>query len=248
VRLTVLGSNGTYPTLGRPASGYLVSAGKTIWVDAGPGTLMALMGKTDVTAVDAVVLSHGHGDHCLDVLPFFNRLRFGNPSREGLPIYAPEGVAERLAAFLGAGPGHDLYRIFDFVTVGPGFEAGVGDLRLSWGRAVHPVPAVATRFEADGASLAYSGDTGPGGDLVELASGVDLLLCEATSQGVRSGSDYPYHLFAGEAGAIARDAGVGRVLVTHVAPTLDVAVSVEEAGAVFDGPVEWAAPGLEVEL
>lgn len=248
VRLTVLGSNGTYPTPGHPASGYLVTAGTNVWIDAGPGTLTALMATLGPAEVDAVVLSHGHGDHCLDLFPFFNFLRYGGPQREGLPVFAPAGVADRLAAFIAAPPGHPFFRVFDFVEVGAGSTARSGEMQISWGEAVHPVPAVITRIEVGGASLAYSGDTGPGGDLVELGAGVDLLLCEATNQGSRAASDYPYHLFADEAGRAASAAGAGRLLVTHLAPTLDPAVSVSEAAAVFGGPVEWAAPGLEVQL
>jgi len=248
VRLTVLGSNGTYPTPGRPASGYLVTGRVTIWMDAGPGTLVALLEMADLNEIDALVLSHGHADHCLDVIPLFNMLRYGIPRRNRLPVYAAEGVVDRLAAFVGAGPRHDFFQVFDFVTVGPGASASVGGLNLVWGAAVHSVPAVVTRMDADGKSLAYSGDTGPGGDLIEIASHADLLLCEATNQGSRSQDDYPYHLYAIEAAAAARDAGAGRLLVTHIAPTLDETASVAEAAAVFEGPVEWAAPGLEVEL
>ncbi|MCJ7725124.1 MAG: MBL fold metallo-hydrolase [Acidimicrobiia bacterium] len=248
MRLTVLGSNGTYPTPGHPASGYLVTAGATVWVDAGPGTLAALMAISDPGDIDALVLSHGHGDHCLDVFPLFNLLRYGPPRPESLPVFAPEGVAERLAAFIGADAGHAFFQVFDFIEVGPGSTARTGDLRITWGEAVHPVPALVTRIEAGEASMAYSGDTGPGGDLVEMASEVDLLLCEATNQGIRAKGDYPYHLFADEAGQAASAAGASHLLVTHVAPTLDSTVSVREAAAVFEGPVEWAAPGLEVEL
>jgi ribonuclease BN (tRNA processing enzyme) len=97
-------------------------------------------------------------------------------------------------------------------------------------------------------SLAYSGDTGPGGDLVEIAQGTDLLLCEATGQGEQADYGYPYHLVAAEAGRAAREAGARRLVVTHLAPTLDPVASVREAAAAFGGPVEWAAPGLEVEL
>jgi len=157
-------------------------------------------------------------------------------------------TGHRSGRVVGAGPGHDFFSTFDFVSVEPGDTAEVGGLRLAWGEAVHPVPALVTRIEGDGRSFTYSGDTGPGGGLVEMASNVDLLLCEATKQGTRFEGDYPYHLYADEAGAAARDAGAGRLFVTHVAPTLDVAQSVAEAAAVFEGPVEWAAPGLEVEL
>lgn len=247
MRLTVLGSNGTYPTPGRPASGYLVEAAAAVWLDAGPGTLAAFLERRDPADLDALMLSHVHGDHCLDVLPLFNLLRYGAP-RPPLPVFAPAGVMERLAAFAGAGPGDAFYRVFAAETVAPGDHRQIGDLRVAWGAAVHPVPALVTRLEGPGASLAYSGDTGPGGDLVSIAGGADLLLCEASGQGDRTAYAYPHHLTAGEAGASAAAAGVRRLLVTHVPPTLDETVSVAEAAARFEGPVEWAAPGLEVLL
>ena len=119
MRLTVLGSNGTYPTPGRPASGYLVSAGATVWLDAGPGTLAAFLAGHDPDDLDALVLSHVHGDHCLDVLPLFNLLRYGAP-RPPLRVLAPPGVMERLAAFIGAGSDHAFWRVFAVEEVGPG--------------------------------------------------------------------------------------------------------------------------------
>ncbi|MCB2224580.1 MAG: MBL fold metallo-hydrolase [Actinobacteria bacterium] len=248
MRLVVLGSNGTYPEPGRPASGYLAGGDRPVWLDAGPGTLTAAMARGVVADVSALVLTHVHGDHCLDALPLFNLLRYGGVRATPLPVLAPRGVAERLAAFIGAGPGHDFHRVFDFRTVAPGDEVSAGGLRLTFGAAVHPVPAVTVRVDDGERSLAYSGDTGPGGGLVETAAGADLLLCEATGQGRREEYGYPHHLVAAEAGAAARVAGARRLLVTHVAPTLDPAVSVREAAAEYGGPVEWAAPGLEVQL
>lgn len=94
----------------------------------------------------------------------------------------------------------------------------------------------------------YSGDTGPGGDLLDLATNADLLLCEATHQGTPPSDRYPYHLYAVEAGEIAASAGAAALFVTHVGPTLDPATSVAEAGAVFAGRVGHAAPGTEVRL
>ena len=101
---------------------------------------------------------------------------------------------------------------------------------------------------AEGRRLVYSADTGPGGDLAALAAGADLLLCEASLASGPGPQSWPYHLSAAEAGALAREAGVGRLLLTHLAPMLDPARSVAEAAEAFGGPVEWAAPGMEVQV
>ena len=244
--LTVLGSSGTYPTPGNPASGYLVAAGTTVMLDCGPGTFPALLERGVVP--DAIVLSHRHGDHCLDLLPLFNHLRFARTDVRRVPLLAPRGVVERLAAFVGAGADHPFFDVFAPLVIAPGESHRVGDIGLEFGAAVHPVPALCIKVTAGDVSLVYSGDTGPGGDLAGLSSGSDLLLCEATFQGPPPSDRYPYHLHAAEAGEVALAAGVGRLLVTHVSPTLDPAVSVREAAAKFEGRVDHAVPGMEVQV
>jgi ribonuclease BN (tRNA processing enzyme) len=246
VRLTVLGSNGTYPTPGHPASGYLVSSDTAVLLDCGPGVFPMLLEHGVMP--DAIVLTHRHGDHCIDVLSLFNHLRFDRPDVRHLPIFAPPGVYGRLAEFAGAGPHHPFHEVFERRPVEPGEVVTVGDLTLTFGAAVHPVPAIVVRVSDGERSIVYSGDTGPGGDLVSLATGADLLLCEATHQGPIPADRYEYHLFASEAGSVATTAGVGRLLVTHLGPTLEPTVSIAEAASEFDGPVDHAAPGMEVEV
>ncbi len=249
MRLRVLGSSGTYPTPGHPASGYLVDHdGTRVLLDAGPGTVQPLQALMDPAALDAVVLSHVHGDHCVDFFPLFNVLRFGPSEVLGLPVFAPEGVADRIAGFAGAGSDHALFSIVDFREAVDGETHEVGRMSISFAAAAHPVPAVSVRVDGDGSSLTYSGDTGPGGGLERLAAASDLLLCEATTQGEAGPDAYPFHLSAAQAGTVAADAGVGRLLVTHLAPGLDPERSVREAAAAFGGPTEWAAPGMEVVL
>lgn len=247
MRLTVLGSSGTFPSVDNPASGYLVSsAGTTVVLDLGPGTYAPL--KRRVEAPSAVVVSHVHPDHCADLFPFFNSLRFASEPRPPVPVFAPEGLEERFARFLDAGADHPFHALLAFDTVEPGDERTVGDATLRFGAATHPVPAVVASVEANGRRLVYSGDTGPGGDLEAMAGGADVLLCEATHQGPPGDDRYPYHLHAAEAGVIARRAGVGRLIVTHVPPTLDPAVSLAEAAAEYDGPVSHAVPDMEVQV
>jgi ribonuclease BN (tRNA processing enzyme) len=218
----------------------------TILLDLGPGVFPAL--RQQVEAPDAVVLSHVHPDHCADLFPLFSALRYGSPNVSGLRVITPHGVAERFSGFLEADDDHDLFRVLAFDEVESGDERRIGDLALRFGAATHPVPALVSRIESGASALVYSGDTGPGGDLEGLASGAEVLLCEASLQGQPAEDRYPYHLYAAEAGAIAAAAGVGRLLVTHVPPTLDPAVSVAEAAARFGGPVSHAVPGMEVEV
>ena len=249
MRLRVLGSNGTYPTPGRPCSGYLVEAGATaVMVDAGPGTVAALQEAGGAGRLSALVLTHLHPDHCADVFSLFNLLRMGPEPRADLPAFGPDGLAAGLARFLGAEEGHVFYRVFDWRTVGGGDRVDLGGMQVAFGLAEHQVPTLVVSFTADGRRLVYSADTGPGGDLPAMAAGADLLLCEATFQGDQGATGWPYHLSAAGAGSAARQAAVGRLLVTHLSPILDPDRSVAEAAAVFGGPVEWAAPGLEVEV
>ncbi len=249
MRLRVLGSNATYPTPGHPASGYLVDHdGTLVLLDAGPATFPALMDHIDPAGLDAIVLSHVHADHSADVFALFAALRYGSAGVSALPLLAPDGVAERIACFAGADPGHDLFRIFDFRTVAPGDRVRIGSVLLSFAAAVHPVPAVVTSVTGGDRRLVYSGDTGPGSDLVQAAAGAQVLLCEATTQGTPGPDAYPYHLSAGQAGQIAREAGVERLIVTHLAPGSEPTVSVSEAAEAFGGPVGWAAPGMEEQI
>lgn len=248
MRLTVLGSSGTYGTPGRPASGYLVEHdGTRLWVDAGPGTFAALQEVTDFLTLDAVILSHVHPDHCSDLFGFYHAVRFGSRPRTGIPTYVPEGLVERFEAFLGAA-GHPIGEVCDFRVVDDGARVEVGEVSVRFARADHPVPTIAPRLEADGKALVYSADTGPRGGVPDLAEGAHLFLCEATYQGAVEDKPWPHHLTAEEAGAMARRAGVRRLMLTHLWPVLDPELSLVEAETAFDRPVALAVPGMTAEV
>lgn len=242
--LTVLGSAGGAPTRTNPASGYLLESGDTaIWIDAGTGTFMELARHIDPGTLSGVVLSHIHVDHCADVFGLYGYLAFGPSGIVPVPVFGPSGTAEHLSAFARAGEEHVFHTVLDLVDVEEGSEIAIGDVTIRFGRAVHPVPALVTRFDTPGGSLVYSGDTGPGSEVASLAGGADVLLCEASIVGVRSDQTYPYHLTAAEAGRIAAEAGMPRLIITHLASGVEPDLALEEAAVEFHGSLGLALPG-----
>ena len=246
MQLRVLGANGTYPTAGHPSAGYLVTHDEAaLWIDAGAGTLGALQELMDPTELTALVVSHAHIDHSVDVFPLYHYLRFGPTPRTGLPLVVPEDTAGRLEEYADPSGAH-FAEVFDVTVPADGAVTTIGPFRMSFGRADHPVPTLLVRIEVAGRVLAYTADTGTGCDLVGLAAGANTLLAEATFQGTDKPA--PHHLTAGEAGVVAHRAGVERLILTHILPTLDRTTSIAEAAARFGGDIMAAAPGLEVVI
>ncbi len=193
------------------------------------------------------MISHIHPDHCADLIALYTYLAYGPANRTALPVFLPPGTVDSLAALLRAGEGHPFFSILDFKLVDDGDLASAGPFELAFARTNHSVPTIATRFEAAGSSLAYSADTGPGGGYPDLAAGSDAVLCEATMVGTRNDDSYDHHLFAVEAGELGA-AGGGRLIVTHLSPTVDRVRAVAEAAAGYGREPELAVPGLQVSI
>jgi len=241
LELTVLGCAGSHPGVGRACSGYLVRAGSTrVLLDAGNGSTANLQRFAGFAELDAIVVSHRHVDHCIDLVGAYYALKFGPERAARIPVYGAPEVAEALAGFMRRDTAMELGDVFRLETVVGGDNADVGPVRLSFADAVHLTPAISTRVEVGEHTLVYSGDSAGGPELVEVARGADLFLCEATWAG--DAADYPpgIHLTAREAAAIAREAGVARLVLTHIIGSTDRDRVLAEAQEVFDGPVQLA--------
>jgi ribonuclease BN (tRNA processing enzyme) len=243
VRLTVLGSDGTWPGAGGECSGFLLSAeGFHLWLEAGTGTFARLQEHVSVGEVGAILISHGHADHFLDVIPAFYARHYGGLGAPGLPFVSPPGFAAHMASLVSE-RGRDVMReAFSFTETGHGEVFDVGPFRVSAFEMTHVgVPSLGYRIEHEGNVLAYTGDTGPCENAVELGGDADLFLCEATYQ---NASDLAYfHMSAQQAAQHATRAGAKRLMLTHILPTLDPRVSLEEAVAHYEGPIDGAVRG-----
>jgi len=242
MRLTVLGSSGTAPQVGNPASGYLVQFDSTcLWLDAGPGTYMALLAQLDPAQLDAVLLSHMHPDHCTDLFALGHEFAYVRRSPARIPVLCPDGSAERIAGFLGGAHDHAIFDSLDIIELQPGETFRFGTIAVSAQAAHHSVPALAYRFDGADGSLGYTGDTGPSELIEEHFAGVDTLLAEASLQ--ESSEPYPFHMSARQAGEMGTRIGARSLVLTHIRASLDPKVSLEEAESAFGGDLSLAIPG-----
>jgi ribonuclease BN (tRNA processing enzyme) len=247
VNLTVVGCSGSIPGPTSPSSCYLLEhEGCRLVVDLGHGSLGVLQQHIALTDIDAVVLSHLHADHSIDLTALYVAHHYGPydfPAR--LRVYGPGDTAERLASAYGMKSPRGLSAAFEFCDLAT--ATTIGPFRVRAERVAHPVETYAVRFEVDGHTLVYSGDTGPCRAIDELSRGADLLLCEASFV---DGEDNPadLHLTGRQAGELARDAGANRLVITHVPPWNNPQVALAEAASVFDGEIDLATTGSSFEV
>jgi ribonuclease BN (tRNA processing enzyme) len=252
VRVTVIGCSGSYPGPDSAASCYLLEADHEgrVWqvlLDLGSGAFGTLQQYADPLAVDAVLLSHLHPDHYFDISGLYVVWKYHpDGPRPRIPVWGPSGVAKQSARAYGLPAAPGMSEEFDFHEYDDE-PIRLGPFTIRTSRMVHPVTAYGFRVEVEGRTFAYSGDTGPCPQLLELVKGADLLLSEAAFQ---EGRDNPrdLHLTGREAGTAARDAGVGRLVLTHIPPWHDPQVALDEARGVFSGSVELAATGATYEV
>jgi len=239
--LTVLGCDGSWPGPGGAGSGYLIEADDTtILLDAGPGTFSELQRVGDPASVDAVIVSHAHPDHWTDLESFATWAGYG-PGRERfregdgppLAVYAPPGLRKWSQ--------HADAAWLDWRELAPSLVLTVGSLEARFVATDHGPPTLAVCLAHEGATLAYSADSGPGWSVEELGSDIGTFLCEATYTQEHEGS--LRHLSGREAGTMAAAAGVHRLIVTHRWPTVSADEVRQEAELAFGRPVQQASLG-----
>ena len=249
MKLTVVGCSGSIAGPESPASCYLVEAdGFRMVLDLGSGALGHLQRYCGYGELDAVLISHLHPDHCIDLLGLHVARAYGGTGFPRLPVYAPAGASEQLAGAAGRRHGSAFETQFGFTDWSAGAQR-VWPFRVTVARVAHPVPTWAMRIEHRGRSLLYSADTGVCERLVELGRGADLALVEAAFQDGKD-EDAPagLHLNGREAGEHARAAGARRLIVTHVPPWNDPDVIVKAAREAYGGPAELATAGATFEV
>jgi len=259
MKLTILGKSPSWQDADGACSGYLLEEdGSAVLLDCGNGVFSKLRRYRDYTAVDAVVISHLHADHFLDLVPFSYALTYA-PRQQSVPVdrwpgtdkpahpklYAPRGAKEVFRRVVGAWGNEDLIEnAFELIEFEPSDIIDVGTLRFSF----QDVPHFTETFAIDiastngGGRITYGADCSPNEALVEFAKDTDLLMIEATlPRAERTGKRG--HLTPQEAAEHAQRAGAKRVVLTHVSDELDELWVRKCACRIFRGKVDVAREG-----
>lgn len=251
MRVTVLGKSPSWQDAGGACSGYLIEEGDTaLLLDCGNGVFARLRERLAYTAVDAVVISHLHADHILDLVPFSYALTYGPSGGAVRPVlHAPVGAAATFGALASVwGSAGLITGAFDVREYDPDDVLAVGPLALRFQPVPHWVPTCAVEVVApSGGRLTYGADCAPNAELTAFADGTDLLIAEATLLEPEEDGDRG-HMTAGEAAVVGSRAGARRLVLTHISDELDHVAALAQARAAYEGPVEIAVAGTVFEL
>jgi ribonuclease BN (tRNA processing enzyme) len=253
--LTVLGASPAWPSPGGACSGYLISRGSDhVLVECGFGVLARLRATLPLDQLAAIVVSHLHADHFMDLVPLRYGLKYGDLRADPrLALFAPPG-ARRFFADLGRaldGDSSFFDGIYCLEEYRPGTPLQIGSLRFDFRRVKHYIPSHAMAIGRE-RKLVFSADSAPCKALVEHASGADLFLCESALNGREEddpASARRGHMTAVEAAETAREAGVGRLLLTHYHSDSERNEKMlAKASAAFGGPTQLAEEGRSYQV
>jgi len=243
MKLTIVGASGTFPGPHSGCSSYLLEQdGFRLLLDVGNGSTGALQSACGLLGPDAIIVSHLHGDHYLDLITYTYARRY-HPEGQApvLPVYGPSDIRHQVLGAYGRNVADLLDEVYLFNPIESDQKFAVGPFEVDLRRVNHPVETYGMRISTDGRTITYSADSGECSTLVDLAKDVDLFLCEAS---YLDGDDNPpdVHLTGKQAAQYATQADAQRLLLTHLVPWGDATRTLAEADAAYDGELLVARP------
>ncbi|MBZ9771333.1 MBL fold metallo-hydrolase [Mesorhizobium sp. CO1-1-8] len=280
-RLVLLGSKGgpaLRPGGPWPSSSLLQIGGRSIVVDCGLGVTRGLVDAgISLKTLDLIFITHLHSDHVLELGPLIHTAWTAGLATP-VHVFGPPGTDHYWQRFCQAMDFDIAIRIVDegrpdvrelvsIVEFGEGQVVEQGGLTVSALRVEHPpvTDCFALRFEHAGKSVVFSADTAFYPPLADFARSADILVHEAMlEEGIErlvartgNGARLKEHLlashsFAEEAGRIASDAGVGRLVLNHLIPADDPGIAdadwIAAVRKTWAGDLTIARDGLVVGL
>ena len=244
VAVTFLGTGDAFASGGRFHTCFMVESPEArVLIDCGATAPLAVKRHgIDTAHIDAIVVSHLHGDH-FGGIPFLALdAQYVAGRTDPLVVAGPAGVAARVREAMEAMYpgllGDELDFAVEYVELRPGEPAVVAGATVTPWEARHGggAPALSLRVECGGKIVAYSGDTGWTEHLPEVAAGADLFICEASYYN----DDTEGHLSYRTVLRRRADFGCKRMILTHMGDeVLARAVTLE---------IEAASDGLRIDI
>ncbi|MDQ6835731.1 MAG: MBL fold metallo-hydrolase [Actinomycetota bacterium] len=262
MRITVLGKSPSWQDAAGACSGYLVEQeGFRLLVDCGNGVFSKLRRFCDYVDVDAVLITHLHADHFLDLIPFSYALSYaprqqpvavagwpGTDTPARPQLHVPPGAAEVFRRIVSCWGQPDLVdKAFGLREYDAPRDLSLGPMQVRFCEVPHFTTTYAVELSSNGSRFTFSADCSPNEDLVEFAQDTQLLLIEATlPRPERTGRRG--HLTPSEAGEHGRRASARRLILTHYSDEMDPDWAREAAVQTYGGPVDLAQEGDVYEL
>lgn len=243
MKIRILGNNGPFPAANSACSSYLISSERTnILLDLGSASLANLMRFIKPEKIDVIILSHLHWDHITDIPVlnyYFNTIKKQGGNIPKVDLFLPNNPADIFSTI-------EEMESFNIKKICDGMTNIIGGIKVSMKVMKHPFESYAVKFEADGKSLVYSGDTAYNSDLVEFSTNCELLIADSFFLDLQLTSKSP-HMSALECAKTAMEAGVKKLVLSHLNPLTKYTLYLQEAIKIFPDTI-IAVTGDEEEV
>ena len=252
--VTILGSGTCVPSLERSSCAVLVEVGESkILLDSGAGTMRRMLEvQTTIFDLTHIIYSHFHPDHTAELVPLLFATKYPDGHRRKTPLTICAGIGLNnffsglksvYGQWIELAPG--LLEIIEADTNRPDIIK-FRDFTINTIPVKHNPESIAIRItDAHGVSVVYSGDTDYCENIITIAEGADLLICESA---VPDDQKVAGHLTPALAGDIASQAGVGKLVLTHFYPECDQVDIRKECRKSFSGPLLLAHDLMKLEI
>lgn len=245
--LRIIGYWAPYPRAGQACPGYLVSSGDShLLLDCGHGVCSQLARWLPAEKLGAVVITHFHPDHYIDLFAIRHIIRaamFTGTRQKPLPVYMPTEPDYHYQSFAA------MEKELQVLPLHDNSNFTVGPMQVKAFPVDHPIPAWGVKVGCQNRSLVYTSDTSYHQQLVEQIQGTDLLLCEASLR-LADGAVAAQlgHMTTADAGRLAREGGAKTLLATHFWPEYELEVLQEEIEQEYNGKIIMADQDLTVPI
>jgi ribonuclease BN (tRNA processing enzyme) len=230
----------------------LETSAAAIVADLGTGGFANLVRFRTPESIDAVVISHMHADHFIDIIPLRYALRYGARTHDRrVRLLLPPGGTEILHAMVTPFAGEagafldDVFAIETYDLTAP---VTIGDVTVTFAPTKHYIDCYAMRFAMSDLTFVYSADTGPDDRVARLARDASFLLCEATLTEAEEALEPRGHLSSREAGLLATQAGVKALFLSHYPASANPKDMARAAAATYGGPIRVVDDADRIDL